>query len=133
MRDDELTVQPKQEVQQSGESTKPEKYYVPAVDIYESEEAVTVVAEMPGVGREGIEIDLEDSVLTLKGAMRPEEPSDMRVLLREYEPGHYLRRFTVAETIDQQNISAALTDGLLTVVLPKATPARPKRIEVQVA
>lgn len=133
MRDDELTVQPKQEVQQSGESTKPEKYYVPAVDIYESEEAVTVVAEMPGVGREGIEIDLEDSVLTLKGAMRAEEPSDMRVLLREYEPGHYLRRFTVAETIDQQNISAALTDGLLTVVLPKATPARPKRIEVQVA
>ncbi|OQX08932.1 MAG: heat-shock protein Hsp20 [Desulfobulbaceae bacterium A2] len=133
MNDNELKVLPKQEVQQQGESTKPEKYYVPAVDIYESEESVTVVAEMPGVSREGITIELEENVLTLQGAMLADEPREMRALLREYEPGHYLRRFTVAETIEQQGITASLCDGMLTVVLPKAVPAKPKRIEVQVA
>ncbi len=133
MSDTELKVQPKKEVQQQGESTKPEKYYVPAVDIYETEEAVTVVAEMPGVSREGVVIELEDNVLTLQGAMQTEEPREMRALLREYEPGHYLRRFTVAETIEQQAITASISDGMLTVILPKAAPAKPKRIEVQMA
>ncbi len=131
MSEHELQVQEKKEVQHSGETTKPEKYFVPAVDIYETEEEVTVVAEMPGVTSDGVEISLEDDVLTIEGSRKPEDMEGKRVLLQEYENGNYLRRFTVAETIDQDKIKASMADGLLTVVLPKAAPAKPRKIEVQ--
>ncbi len=132
MGEKELTVQEKQEVQHKGETTRPEKYFVPAVDIFETDNEVTVVAEMPGVGSKGVDISLQDDVLTIKGSPEPEpESDDRRILLQEYESGNYLRRFTVAETIDQDKIEASMTDGLLKVVLPKAAPARPRKIEVQ--
>ncbi len=131
MSEQELKVQEKQEVQHSGETTKPEKYFVPAVDIFETDKQVTVVAEMPGVSGEGVDILLEDDVLTIKGSKQPEEQTAGRILLQEYETGHYLRRFTVSEAIDQEKIEAAMNDGLLTVVLPKTTPAQPRKIEVK--
>ncbi|NOX80245.1 MAG: Hsp20/alpha crystallin family protein [Deltaproteobacteria bacterium] len=132
MSEQELRVQQKQEVQHSGETTKPEKYFVPAVDIFETEKQVTVTAEMPGVAGEGVDISLEDDVLTIRGSKQPEEQTDARILLQEYETGHYLRRFTVSEAIDQEKIEASMNDGLLTVVLPKTTPAQPRKIEVKV-
>lgn len=129
--DRQLKVQQKQEVKHSGETTKPEKYFVPAVDIFETEKEVIVIAEMPGVVTEGVDVSLEDDVLTIQGKMAPEEPEkDIRVLLREYESGNYLRRFTVAETIDQNNIAASLTNGLLKITLPKIMPAQPRKIKV---
>ena len=131
MSEHELQVQENKEVQHSGETTKPEKYFVPAVDIYETEDEVTVVAEMPGVSNDGVDVSLEDDVLTIKGSRAPEDAGDRRVLLQEYESGNYLRRFTVAESIDQDKIRATMADGLLTVVLPKAAPAKPRKIEVQ--
>ncbi len=132
MSEQELKVQQKQEVQHSGETTKPEKYFVPAVDIFETEKQVTVVAEMPGVAGEGVDISLEDDVLTIRGSKLPEEQTNARILLQEYETGHYLRRFTVSEAIAQEKIEASMNDGLLTVVLPKTTPAQPRKIEVKV-
>lgn len=132
MSEQELRVQQKQEVQHSGETTKPEKYFVPAVDIFETEKQVTITAEMPGVSGEGVDISLEDDVLTIRGSKQPEEQTDARILLQEYETGHYLRRFTVSEAIDQEKIEASMNDGLLTVVLPKITPAQPRKIEVKV-
>ncbi len=132
MSEQELKVQQKQEVQHSGETTKPEKYFVPAVDIFETEKQVTVTAEMPGVSGEGVDISLEDDMLTIRGSKQPEEQTDARILLQEYESGHYLRRFTVSEAIDQEKIEASMNDGLLTVVLPKTTPAQPRKIEVKV-
>lgn len=131
MSEQELKVQQKQEVQHSGETTKPEKYFVPAVDIFETEKQVTVTAEMPGVSGEGVDISLEDDVLTIRGSKQPEEQTDARILLQEYETGHYLRRFTVSEAIDQEKIEASMNDGLLTIVLPKTTPAQPRKIEVK--
>ncbi len=133
MSEHELQVQEKKEVQHSGETTKPEKYFVPAVDIYETDEGVTVIAEMPGVTGEGVEVSLEDDVLTIQGTRAPEDTEGKRVLLQEYESGNYLRRFTVAETIDQDKIKATMADGLLTVILPKAAPAKPRKIEVQMS
>ncbi|GBE13965.1 MAG TPA: Hsp20/alpha crystallin family protein [Desulfobacteraceae bacterium] len=132
MSEQELKVQQKQEVQHSGETTKPEKYFVPAVDIFETDKQVTVTAEMPGVSGEGVDISLEDDVLTIRGSKQPEAQTDARILLQEYETGHYLRRFTVSEAIDQEKIEAYMNDGLLTVVLPKTTPAQPRKIEVKV-
>ena len=127
----EMQVQQKQEVQQAGEPTKPEKQYVPAVDIFETAEAVNVLAEMPGVSREGVEIELENETLVIRGVVVSEEPRGETVLLREFEPGHYLRKFTVSEAIDQEKIQARMADGVLTVILPKVAPAKPRRIEVQ--
>lgn len=132
MSNHELQVQQKREVQHSGETTKPEKHFVPAVDIFEDEEQITVIAEMPGVPVDGIEVCLENDLLAIRGARPSDELPESRVLMQEYETGHYLRRFTLAETIDQENIKAALDDGLLTVILPKTAPAKPKKIEIHV-
>ena len=131
MSEQELQVQEKQMVQQESEATKPEKYFIPAVDIFEDEDKVTVVAEMPGVKNTGVDVALEDDVLTIRGSQEVDTPQDARLLLQEYESGSYLRRFTVAETIDQDNIKATMSDGLLTVELPKAAPAKPRKIRVQ--
>ncbi|HEB69120.1 MAG TPA: Hsp20/alpha crystallin family protein [Desulfobulbus sp.] len=130
MSEKELKVQEKQIVQQENEEIKPEKYFVPAVDIFETDEQVTVVAEMPGVKNTGVDVSLEDDVLTIRG-IREDREVDGRLLLQEYESGSYLRRFTMAETIDRENIRASMFGGLLKVELPKAAPARPRRIEVQ--
>lgn len=132
MNENELKVQQKQEVKHQGETTKREKYYIPAVDIFESEKDVTVIAEMPGVTAEGIEVTLEDDVLTIKGK-KAAELATGRILLQEYESGNYQRRFTVAETIDQENIKASMNNGMLRITLPKAEPAKPRKIEVQIS
>lgn len=132
MSDQELKVQHKQEVQHRGETTKPEKYFMPAVDIFENDDRVTVVAEMPGVPLEAIDVNLEDDLLTITGAKQPDDLPDARILLHEYETGHYQRRFTLAETIDRENVKASLNEGMLTIVLPKTKPAKPKKIEIQV-
>jgi len=132
MSEHELKVQHKQEVQHEGETTKPEKYFVPAVDIYETEKKVVVVSEMAGVPSSGVEVTLDADVLTIRGNTEDEAPSDTRILLNEFDSGHYLRRFTVAETIDQANITASMNDGILTVTLPKAEPAQPRKIKVEV-
>lgn len=132
MSEQELKVQHKQEVQHRGETTKPEKYFVPAVDIYETGHDVTVVAEMPGVAATGVDVTLEDDVLTIKGRKEGEEHPNGRILLQEYETGSYQRRFTVAETIDQEKIRASMNNGMLKVVLPKTAPAKPRKIEVRI-
>ena len=133
MSDKEMQVQRKQEVQQAGEPTKPERYFVPAVDIYESEAAVHLRAEMPGVDKDGVEINLENDNLTIRGAKATNGGEGERVLLQEFETGHYLRRFTIAETIDQERIEATMADGLLNLTLPKVEPAQPRKIEVKCA
>ncbi|MCL2790344.1 MAG: Hsp20/alpha crystallin family protein [Desulfobulbus sp.] len=130
MTTQELKVQGKKAAQPGDEATKNETYFAPHVDIYETERKVTVVAEMPGVTVEGVDLSLEDNILTIQGHRAPSEQPG-RTILEEYETGHYLRRFTVAETIDQEKIAAALVDGVLTVHLPKAVPAQPRKIEVR--
>lgn len=84
-----------------------------------------------GVLPDGVDLSLEDNVLTIQGR-REEEKHGGRMVLEEYEPGHYLRRFTVAKTIDQEHIEASLADGVLRVRLPKAAPAQPKKIAVKI-
>jgi HSP20 family protein len=132
MTEQELKVQQRKEVQQE-ESTKDQKTFVPAVDIFETENEVTVIAEMPGVGPNGADVDLEEDVLTIRGDMEDSPLEGARTLVQEYESGSYLRRFTVAETIDQEKISASMSGGLLTIILPKMEPAQPKKIEIKVS
>lgn len=130
MNEQKLQVQEKHNAQSAGEHTRKEPCYAPPVNIFETEKEVLVLADMPGVPPEGVDISLEDSVLTIQGKRPAEEEPDGRQVLAEYAPGHYLRRFTVAESIDQGSIAASLADGVLTVHLPKAVPAQPRKIAV---
>lgn len=104
-------------------------YYEPAVDIYETEDALTLVADLPGVLPEQVETDIRDSLLTITARLSPLE-SRWKPMYREFSEGHYLRQFRLGHQIDQTKVSATLKDGVLTLTLPKSDKARPRRIEV---
>ena len=114
------------------EQTRPGPVYSPAVDIFETDAAITVLADMPGVKPDQLEIDLRDSVLTLRGRVPPQvgAPSEVDVL-REYEAGTFFRQFTLSEAIDQAKIDAHLSDGVLRLELPKVERAKPRQIRVR--
>jgi HSP20 family protein len=132
MNEKEIQFRGKQEVQGTGEPTKTGITFVPAVDIYETEEALTLEADMPGVSPEGIRIDLKDDQLTVSGEVLESGGNQERVLLKEYETGNYFRQFALGEVIDQSKITAQLKNGVLTLVLPKVEKAKPRRIEIKV-
>lgn len=115
------------------EQTRPGPVYSPAVDIFESDQAITVLADMPGVKPDDLDIDLRDNVLSLTGRASPLENPKEGVVLREYQPGTFFRRFTLSETIDQSKIDAKLSDGVLRLELPKVEKARPRQIQVRIA
>ena len=126
----ELQVQERQDAQSAGEHTQDGPCYAPPVDIFETETEMVVLADMPGVRPEDVDIGLEEGVLSIRGRFTAETVESGRLIMQEYAPGHYLRRFTVAESIDQEGIAASLADGVLRVRLPKARPARPRKIAV---
>jgi HSP20 family protein len=118
-------------VSAAAEQTRPGPVYSPAVDIFENENAITVLADMPGVKAQDLEIDLRESVLTLVGRVTvPETPNESNVL-REYLSGSFFRQFTLSETINQAGIDAKLTDGVLRLELPKVEKAKPRQITVR--
>lgn len=102
---------------------------VPAVDIFEADDCLTLVADMPGVEKEGLEINLEKGLLTISGTMALE--SRGRALLREFSTANYHRQFKLSEHIDADKSSADLRNGVLTLTIPKAESAKPKRIEIR--
>jgi len=126
----EMTVRHKQELS-GAESTRPGPVFTPPVDILETEAAITVLADMPGVQSGGLNIDLENGVLTIEGRIADTENAGERTLLREYRTGSFRREFRLTNLIDQGRIDAALRDGVLRLTLPKAEAARPRRIEVR--
>jgi len=113
------------------EHTRQGPVYTPAVDIFENESYITVLADMPGVTPEDLNIDLRESVLTLSGRVAPPEGAQEVAVLREFQAGTYYRQFTLAETIDQSKIDAKLTDGVLRLELPKIEKAKPRQITVR--
>jgi len=113
------------------EQTRSGPVYSPAVDIFESETAITVLADMPGVRAEDLTIDLRENVLTLTGRVTPTAEPKEQTILREYYDGTFYRQFTLAEVVDQSKIDAHLTDGVLRLELPKVEKARPRQITVR--
>lgn len=113
------------------EQTRPGPVYSPAVDIFEHESAITVLADMPGVKAQDLDIDLRENVLTLTGRVSAPETAGQSFVLREYEPGTFFRQFTLGSAIEQAKIDARLTDGVLRLELPKADRARPRQIAVR--
>jgi len=105
-------------------------YFEPQVDIYETDEALILEAEVPGADTDEVETNLEDNLLTISAPVRPLE-AGWRPAYEEYAIGHYLRQFRLGQQIDQAKITASLKDGVLTLVLPKVDTARPRRIQVR--
>lgn len=126
----EMEPQQKQAIT-GAEATRPGPIFTPAVDIFETESAITLLADMPGVLADGLGIDLKDNVLTIDGRVDPQAAGGQRMLLQEYETGSFRREFLLSNIIDQERIDASLSDGVLRLTLPKAEAARPRRIEVR--
>ena len=101
----------------------------PAVDIFETEENLTLVADLPGVARDGLDIRFEKGILTLSGTMTPCGKGES--IFSEFEPANYYRQFRISEHLDLEQTSADLADGVLTITLPKAEAAKPRRIEIR--
>jgi HSP20 family molecular chaperone IbpA len=130
MSPQELQVQQKRELEKKQEATIPARIYVPPTDIFETEQALTIVAEMPGVEKAKVDVSVEDGVLTIQGQIDFSKYQDLRPVYTEYNVGHYRRSFSLSNRIDQNRISAEMNDGVLTLVLPKAEEAKPRRISV---
>lgn len=107
------------------------RVFVPRSDVYETDEAIVVVAEMPGVSEEDVEITLEKNILSITGRVEEETPEGLRLALGEYGSGDFERRFALSQTVDRDGIAAKVKNGILTLTLPKAKEAQPRRIEVK--
>ncbi len=127
----ELQVGKKQEVSGQAEQTRSGPVFIPAVDIFETQDEINLVADMPGVTPENINIDLRENTLTISGEIPPYEEKNEEDLLIEYEVGQYFRQFTIPALIDQDKIDARIADGCLRLLLPKAEAAKPRKIEVK--
>ncbi len=130
MSPQELQVQQKRELEKKQEGTVPARVFMPVTDIFETEHALTLVAEMPGVDKDKVDVSVEDGVLTIQGQLDFSKYEGLRPVYTEYNIGHYRRVFTLSNRIDQNSISAEIKDGVLTLVLPKAEEAKPRRISV---
>jgi HSP20 family protein len=114
------------------EQTKPGIVFTPAVDIFETEKELTLLADMPGVKASHLSIGLNKNVLTMSGEVESPEGKDETEVIREYETGKYFREFTLSNEIDQTKIDASLKDGVLRLKLPKVEAVTPRKIAVKV-
>jgi HSP20 family protein len=125
-----LEVQEKKELVSKDEKTIPVRYFVPTTDIFETDDALTVVMEVPGVDKGALDISVENDVLKVEAKIDPAKYEGMEPLYTEYNVGHFARSFTLSNKIDQQQISAQLQDGVLTLTLKKAKAAMPRQIAI---
>jgi len=127
----EIKLKGKQEVATPAEQTTPGAVFTPQVDIFETEKAITLLADIPGVKAEKLTIDLRENVLTISGDVEASKGSDEEDIVAEYDTGRFYRQFTVSEMIDQAKIDAKLSDGVLRLDLPKVEKATPRKIAVK--
>ena len=122
----------KQEVAEMGaERTRDRLAFVPRSDVYETDEAITVVADMPGVDETSVDITLENNVLTINGYVEVVLPEGHRLAYAEYQVGDYQRAFTLSDQIDREGIEAVVKDGVLRLYLPKVTEAQRRKIAIK--
>ena len=126
-----LQAKEKSEVSSMTEQTTPGLVFTPDVDIFETEKELTLLADMPGVKAENLNIDLKENVLTLDGDVKNPEGENEIELLTEYRTGKYYRQFNLSEIIDQAKIEAKMTDGVLRLTLPKVEAAKPRKIKIK--
>ena len=130
MTEQELTT--KEKAVAAGERMRPERYFVPDVDIRETDDALWLYADMPGVGGSAVRVDLDGDTLQLEGTVSARDYEGLTPLYTEYNVGNWVRRFTLADTqrLDAEHVSARLNNGVLEVRLPKVEREKARRIPV---
>jgi HSP20 family molecular chaperone IbpA len=113
------------------ERTRTRPAYAPRTDIFEQDDGLVILADMPGVSPESVEVTLERQVLTIRGRTEDSPPQGFSPVYREYQPGDYERAFTLSEDFDAERIEASCQNGVLRLLLPKTGPAQTKRIQVR--
>lgn len=113
------------------ERTRDVRCFIPRADIYEMDDQIVIVADVPGADEDSIEITLEKNVLTLNAFVDPAAPEGHTLNLAEYEVGDYQRSFRLSNEIDREKIEATVKDGVLRLYLPKAGEARARKISVK--
>jgi len=126
-----LQVQQKRELETKQETTAPARVFVPTADIYEDEDELTVILEMPGVDKSNVEVSVEDGVLRVGGRLDFSKYQRLLPLYTEYNIGNYSRSFTLSNQIDQDKIAAEMRDGVLSLKLPKLEQAKPRTIQIK--
>lgn len=106
------------------------RYMVPPVDIFETEESLTVIADLPGVEKKDVDIQVDQDILTIKGKTNYKQPAD--ALREEFRLIDFFRQFQLSEEVDRDKISAESRNGVLTIQLPKSEKAKPHQIKVKV-
>ena len=113
------------------ERTRDRLAFVPRADIYETDDEIVVVADVPGVDEKSVDITLENNVLTIDGNVELEPPEGYSLNFAEYRVGDYQRAFSLSDQIDREGIEATVKDGVLRLHLPKVTEAKTKKIAIQ--
>jgi HSP20 family molecular chaperone IbpA len=129
----DIKVREKQELTTPAEQTTPGMVFTPQVDIFETEKEITLLADVPGVKSDRLNIDLRDNVLTITADIESAPAAGEEDVLIEYETGRFYRQFTLSEVIDQNKIDAKLGDGVLRLTLPKVEKATPRKIAIKAA
>lgn|SRR5512135_1458101 len=115
------------------ERTKPRRVFKPDVDITERKDETVLIADLPGVDDQSLDITLEKNVITIRGRVQPDAPAGYRLAYAEYEVGDYERAFTLSDEVDKDRIQATIKNGVLKLVLPKAPAAKARKISVTAA
>jgi HSP20 family protein len=124
----EVTSTPKGD---KGIATREEtRFMVPPVDIYETEESLIVIVDLPGVQKKDVDIKVDQDILTIKGKVRYKQPKD--IVREEFRLLDFFRQFQLSEEVDREKISAESGNGVLTITLPKAEKAKPHQIQIKV-
>jgi len=125
---EKVTEREKQDIKpiNDAELTRSGRTYQPDVDIYEQNEDIFILAEMPGVSEKSVDINLERNVLTINGTMKEESPEGYELAYSNFEPGNYLRSFRLSDEIDRDRIEATVNNGVLKLKLPKSQPEQRK-------
>ena len=117
----------------SAETQQDRPTIAPATDIFEREDALILVADVPGADAEHVNVTLEDDTLTIRAQSQERAPEGLTLLYREHRPADYERSFTLVEEVDRERIKATVRNGVLTVELPKSPRAQPRKIDVKAA
>lgn len=112
-------------------SAERRQVFVPRADIVETKDHLVLLADMPGIAADGVDITLENRVLTIRGHAAAQEHQGYRMIDQEYGQGDFVRSFVLADEIDRTGIEAALANGTLRLVLPKAESAKVRRIPLK--
>jgi HSP20 family protein len=109
---------------------KTKRYIMPRVNVIEEPDKVRIEAELAGVSKDKVDLEVKEGELTLIGH-REHPEGDGRFLLRERAPADYRRVFTLSNAVDTENVNAVMKDGILTVTLPKTEAFKPRTIEIK--